>query len=45
MPELLKNKYNEETIRELARRIQAVYHPFQEEDFVRSVMDGTWESL
>lgn len=45
MPELLKNKYNEETIRELARRIQAVYHPFQEEDFVRSVMDETWESL
>ena len=45
MPELLKNKYNEETIRELARRIQAVYHPFQAEDFVRSVMDGTWESL
>ena len=45
MPELLKNKYNEESIRELASRIQAVYHPFQADDFVRSVMDGTWESL
>lgn len=45
MPELLKNKYNEESIRELASRIQAVYHPFQVDDFVRSVMDGTWESL
>ena len=45
MPELLKNKYNEESIRELASRIQAVYHPFQADDFVRGVMDGTWESL
>lgn len=45
MPELLKNRYNHESIRELALRIKAVYRSFQTDDFVSSIMDETWDQL
>lgn len=45
MPELLKNRYNYESLRELALRIRAVYHSFQTVDFVNDIMDETWNEL
>ena len=45
MPELLKNRYNRESVRELALRIRAVYHSFQVNDFVNGIMDNSWAGL
>lgn len=45
MPELLKNKYHEKYLHELALRIKAVYPAFQVNDFVDSIMDETWDAL
>lgn len=46
MPELLKNRYyNYDSIHELASGIKAVYHAFQVDDFLDSVMDETWDGL
>ncbi len=45
MPELLKNRYNYASIRELALRIKSAYHPFRAEDFVSDIMDAPWETL
>ena len=45
MPELLKNRYNYESLHELALRIRAVYHTFPIDDFVNDIMDETWGTL
>lgn len=45
MPELLKDRYNENSLRELARRFKAAHPPFQADDFVAGVMDETWDGL
>lgn len=45
MAELLKNRYNFERIHELAITIQGVYPAFQVDDFIKGVMDETWEDL
>lgn len=45
MPELLKNRYNRESVHELALRIRAVYHSFQVNDFVNGIMDKNWAGL
>ncbi len=45
MPELLKNKYSRQSLRELAMCIKVAYPPFQINDFVDDVMDETWHSL
>ena len=46
MPELMKDKYyNYHSIHELALRIKAVYHSFQDSDFVNDIMDETWDVL
>lgn len=45
MPELLKNRYNRESVRELALRIRAVDHSFQVNDFVNGIMDNSWANL
>ena len=45
MPEPLKNRYNRESVRELALRIRAVYHSFQVNDFVNGIMDNSWAGL
>lgn len=45
MPEPLKNRYNRESVRELALRIRAVYHSFQVNDFVNGIMDNSWPGL
>ena len=45
MPELLKNRYNDESLRALALSINTVYPPFQVDDFVNGIMDETWDGL
>ena len=45
MAELLKNRYNDRSIRELALRMKAVYQPFRVDDFVDGIMDETWDGL
>lgn len=45
MSNLLKDIYNEESLRALTETIQAVYPAFQTEGFLKSVMDETWEGL
>lgn len=46
MPELMKNKYyNYASLHKLALCIKNVYPSFLIDDFVRDVMDETWESL
>ena len=45
MADLLKNMYNSESLSELAQNIRSVYSAFQAEEFLKSVMDGTWDSL
>ncbi|CEI82705.1 hypothetical protein BN997_02591 [Oceanobacillus oncorhynchi] len=43
--ELLKNKYNYESVHELALSIRSVYHSFQIDDFVNDIMDERWNEL
>ncbi len=45
MPDLIKNRYNQESLRELALDIQSVYNEFQTEEFLESTMDETWKEL
>ena len=45
MPELLKDMYNAESIREFALGIQSAYPSFQVDEFIKSVMDETWADL
>ncbi|MDR2590441.1 MAG: DNA alkylation repair protein [Oscillospiraceae bacterium] len=45
MAELWKDKLNLETVREFAANIKAVYGSFPDEDFVKSTVDDTWNSL
>ena len=45
MPEPLKNMYNSESLGEFAGEIKSVYPSFLEEEFLKSVMDETWEEL
>ncbi len=45
MAELLKNRYNYESIHALALRMKAVYPSFQMNGFVNDIMDETWDGL
>ena len=45
MPDLLKDKLNYESIREFALSIRSVYSPFPVDDFLKSVIDETWNGL
>lgn len=46
MPELLKNKYySDESLHELALRIQAVYPSFLVDGFIGGIRDDTWDAL
>lgn len=45
MPELLKNRFNHESLHELALRIRAVDHLFRVDDFISGIMDETWDGL
>ncbi|MCL1917275.1 MAG: DNA alkylation repair protein [Peptococcaceae bacterium] len=43
--EALKDRYNHESLRELALDIQSVYNAFQVDEFLKSTMDETWDDL
>ena len=43
--EPIKNMLNAESLRNFASAIKSVYEPFPVDEFVISVMDGTWEGL
>ena len=45
MPDLLKNMYNPDSLREFALHVQSAYSSFQVDAFLNSTMDETWESL
>lgn len=45
MPELLKNMYNRESLYEVAVAIQSVYNSFKVDEFIKSIMDETWNNL
>jgi 3-methyladenine DNA glycosylase AlkC len=45
MAELLKNMFNHESLREIALAIQSVYNSFQVDEYLKSTMDETWDSL
>lgn len=45
MAELLKDKYNYDTLHELAMRMKAVYPPFHVDNFIDDIMDETWKTL
>jgi len=45
MPDLLKNMYNKKSLKKLAVDIKSAYSPFQVDEFLKSTMDQTWDSL
>ena len=45
MPDSFKNIYNHKSLRKLALDIQSVYSPFKVDEFLKSVMDKTWDDL
>ena len=45
MPDLLKNMLNPKSLREFALTIQSAYKSFQVDEFLKSVMDETWDDL
>jgi 3-methyladenine DNA glycosylase AlkC len=45
MPDLLKNMYNQKSLREIALVFQSVYNAFPADAFLTSVMDETWADL
>ncbi|WP_342263201.1 MULTISPECIES: DNA alkylation repair protein [unclassified Spiroplasma] len=45
MPELLKNRYNYQSIQDLALRIRAVYPLFKIDNFINDIIDETWDKL
>ncbi len=45
MPELLKDRFHYGALKDLSMRFKEVYPPFKADEFVRDVMDQTWEAL
>ena len=45
MPEVLKDKFNPDSLRKFALRVQSVFSSFQVEDFIKSTIDETWNDL
>ena len=45
MADLLKNMYTYDLLHKLALDCKAVYEPFKVEEFIKSTMDETWDSL
>ncbi|CAK7031395.1 MAG: putative protein YhaZ [Desulfovibrio sp.] len=45
MPEPLKNRYNYESLHDLALRVSAAYPSFPVDAFVADIMDETWDAL
>jgi 3-methyladenine DNA glycosylase AlkC len=45
MADLLKNMFNNESLREFALAIQSVYSAFRVDEFLKSTIDETWDGL
>ncbi len=45
MPDLIKNRYNIESLRKVALDIKSVYNPFQVDEFLKATLDVMWDSL
>lgn len=45
MTELLKNRYNYQSLHQLALRIKTVYPVFQVDEFITDIIDETWDKL
>ena len=45
MADLLKDMYNQKTLRELALSVQSVYHSFLVDEFLKAIMDEMWDEL
>ena len=45
MPELLKNMYNHESLREFALNVQSAHSSFPVNEFLKRTMDETWDDL
>ncbi|MCC0664626.1 DNA alkylation repair protein [Clostridioides sp. ZZV15-6597] len=45
MPDLLKNMFNYESLHEIASTIQSVYTEFKIDEFLKSILDETWNDL
>ena len=45
MAALLKNMYNEDSLRQLATDIQTVFKSFDSDGFLKSIIDNHWEGL
>jgi 3-methyladenine DNA glycosylase AlkC len=45
MPDLLKDRIDHESLREFALCIQSVYTSFQVDEFLKSIIDETWNDL
>ena len=45
MSEPFKNLVSKQVITKLGDDLKAVYPQFQTEDFIKSIMDETWEGL
>ena len=45
MPDLIKNMYNQKSLRKLALDIQSVYREFQVDGFLASAIDESWTDL
>ena len=45
MADLIKNIYNQESLRKVALDIQSAYSEFQVDEFLKSTLDETWKDL
>ena len=45
MPELFKDRLNRKSLREFALAIRSVYNSFQADEFIKAIMDETWDDL
>lgn len=45
MPDLIKNRYNHESLRKVALDIKSVYNAFEVDEFLKSTMDESWDNL
>jgi len=45
MADQIKNVFNKDYLHGLASEIQTIYTPFQVDEFVKSIMDETWDNL
>ena len=45
MPELIKNRFHQESIEQFAQAFQSVYPTFKVKEFLKAILDETWDDL